>query len=182
MLLCIVQHCFNTDKSSNIASTHAKALFVRRQREQHRFKTSSNTDSKQMTTLLQKRHQHCFKTDTIAASKETPSLLQKRHTITASKQTPSLLQKGHHHCFKRDTPSLLQKRHTITASKETHHHCLKTDNSIASKRDTITASKETPSLLQKDTITHRDLAPIQIDLAAACTDSGKLSRKCEYPP
>ena len=29
---------------------------------------------------------------------------------------------------------------------------------------------------------HRDLAPVQIDLAAACTDSGKLSRKCEYPP
>ena len=28
---------------------------------------------------------------------------------------------------------------------------------------------------------HRDLAPVQIDLAAACTDSGKLSRKCEYP-
>ena len=31
-------------------------------------------------------------------------------------------------------------------------------------------------------IHHRDLAPVQIDLAAACTDSGKLSRKCEYPP
>ena len=29
---------------------------------------------------------------------------------------------------------------------------------------------------------HRDLAPVQIDLAAACTGSGKLSRKCEYPP
>ena len=29
---------------------------------------------------------------------------------------------------------------------------------------------------------HRDLAPVQNDLAAACTDSGKLSRKCEYPP
>ena len=29
---------------------------------------------------------------------------------------------------------------------------------------------------------HRDLAPVQIDLAAACTDSVKLSRKCEYPP
>ena len=29
---------------------------------------------------------------------------------------------------------------------------------------------------------HRDLAPVQIDLAAACTDSGKLSRKCKYPP
>ena len=29
---------------------------------------------------------------------------------------------------------------------------------------------------------HRDLAPVQIDLAVACTDSGKLSRKCEYPP
>ena len=29
---------------------------------------------------------------------------------------------------------------------------------------------------------HRDLAPVQIDLAAACTDSGKLSRKFEYPP
>ena len=29
---------------------------------------------------------------------------------------------------------------------------------------------------------HRNLAPVQIDLAAACTDSGKLSRKCEYPP
>ena len=29
---------------------------------------------------------------------------------------------------------------------------------------------------------HRDLTPVQIDLAAACTDSGKLSRKCEYPP
>ena len=24
--------------------------------------------------------------------------------------------------------------------------------------------------------------PVQIDLAAACADSGKLSRKCEYPP
>ena len=31
-------------------------------------------------------------------------------------------------------------------------------------------------------VRHRDLAPVQIDLAAACTDSGKLSRKCEYPP
>ena len=29
---------------------------------------------------------------------------------------------------------------------------------------------------------HRDLAPVQIDLANACMDSGKLSRKCEYPP
>ena len=29
---------------------------------------------------------------------------------------------------------------------------------------------------------HRDLAPVQIDLAAACMGSGKLSRKCEYPP
>ena len=29
---------------------------------------------------------------------------------------------------------------------------------------------------------HRNLAPVQIDLAAACADSGKLSRKCEYPP
>ena len=28
---------------------------------------------------------------------------------------------------------------------------------------------------------HRDLAPVQIDLAAECTDSGRLSRKCEYP-
>ena len=28
-------------------------------------------------------------------------------------------------------------------------------------------------------IHHRDLAPVQIDLAAACTDSGKFSRKCE---
>ena len=26
---------------------------------------------------------------------------------------------------------------------------------------------------------HRDLASVQIDLAAACTDSWKLSRKCE---
>ena len=29
---------------------------------------------------------------------------------------------------------------------------------------------------------HRDLASVQIDLVAAYTDSGKLSRKCEYPP
>ena len=31
-------------------------------------------------------------------------------------------------------------------------------------------------------LVHRDLSPVQIDLAVACTDSGKLSRKCEYPP
>ena len=38
-----------------------------------------------------------------------------------------------------------------------------------------------PLLNRTDRKQHRDLAPVQIDLAAACTDSGKLSRKCEYP-
>ena len=38
------------------------------------------------------------------------------------------------------------------------------------------------SLRQKLAYPHRDLAPVQIDLAAACTDSGKSGRKCEYPP
>ena len=37
--------------------------------------------------------------------------------------------------------------------------------------------------LQKTRVNfHRALALVQIDLAAACTDSGKMGRKCEYPP
>ena len=77
-----------------------------------------------------------------------------------------------------------EMKHTAT---NMHYVCTNQDTRLSdfplTERLPIQERERGPNLRrQRLASLHRDLSLVQIDLVAACTDSGKLSWKCEYPP